>query len=250
MDNENSMETQISLPSFSGGETSDDLISIDQHFFILEILAKSSQWNESNKVKQLLSTLSKPILDQCSSWKSDHTKNRRNISTFHDMKDLLYKQFHEKTTLLTVREKIELRQSLVQNDNENVQEFFDRCKRCQIKLCDEFFYQELHERELLLNFLIGLKLDLQEIVLKSDAKTCSEFVEAAIKVETVHTSLKTEVIDELLNNQEDLEAAFDCLPTQSESKIRISKKMQTKEVAQVHSGPESFKKSRPKKLVK
>ena len=71
MDNGNWMEkTQISLPSFSG-KSSDDLISIDQHFFILEILAKSSQWNESTKVQKLLSTLSQPILDECSSWKTD-----------------------------------------------------------------------------------------------------------------------------------------------------------------------------------
>ena len=221
MDNGNSMEkTQISLPSFSG-KSSDDLTSIDQHFFILEILAKSSQWNESTKVQKLLSTLSQPILDECSSWKTDQEIRIRNNVSFHIIKELLYKkQFHEKiankeSIVLTVKEKIELRQSLVQNDDENVQEFFDRCKSVQIKLCDDFFHEELHERELLLNFLIGLKLDLQDIVLKSDAKTCNEFLEAAIKVENVHTSLKTEVIDELFStNQEDLEEEFDDLPEQ------------------------------------
>ena len=81
MDNGNSMEkTQISLPSFSG-KSSDDLISIDQHFFILEILAKSSQWNESTKVQKLLSTLSQPILDECSSWKLDQEFKIRNKSS-------------------------------------------------------------------------------------------------------------------------------------------------------------------------
>merc|ERR1719433_1722006 len=125
MDNGNSMEkTQISLPSFSG-KSSSDLISIDQHFFILEILAKSSQWNESTKVQKLLSTLSQPILDECSRWKSDQEFRIRNNISFHDIKELLHKkQFHEKiankeSIVLTVKEKIELRQSLVQNDNEN-----------------------------------------------------------------------------------------------------------------------------------
>ena len=81
----------------------------------------------------------------------------------------------------------------------------------QILLCDRFYSEMLYERELLLNFLIGLKSDLQDIVLKSDAKSLSAFLEAAIKVETVHTTLKNEVIDEI--NQDDLDANLeDFLP--------------------------------------
>ena len=191
------IESRISLPIFSGQST--DTISLAQHIFILETLANTSGWNDSEKIKNLISTLTSAAYD--------HFPNDLPDDTFDNLKNFMINQFPPK---LSIKEKIELRHSLIQNETENVQQFFNRCKSVQVQLCDQFFSEVLYERELLLNFLIGLKADLQEIVLKSDVKTLSAFLDAAIKVETVHASLKTEVMDEL--EQEDLEAAFDFLP--------------------------------------
>ena len=197
-DMENGVETsQISLPLFSGKPT--DQISLDQHLFILETIAKSSGWNDSQKVDNFIKTLTRPAIDY-------FPKNWND--TFDNLKKHLCNQFNKK---VSIKEKIDLRQTLIQNETENVQQFFERCKSVQILLCDRFYSEILYERELLLNFLIGLKSDLQDIVLKSDAKTLSAFLEAAIKVETVHTTLKNEVIDEI--DQDDLDANLeDFLP--------------------------------------
>ena len=129
----------ITLPLFRGNAT--DFLSIHQHIFVMETMAKSSNWNEAAALDYLKSSIA-----NCNEIPKDWQ------NTFDDLKRYLIDQYPPK---LSIREKIELRQSLVQTPAENVQQFFNRCKCAQIQLCDQFYSELLDERGLLLNFLQG-----------------------------------------------------------------------------------------------
>ena len=197
-------DSTITLPLFHGD--SSDFLSIRQHVFIIETVAKSSNWNEVVALDYLKSSIANS---------SEIPKDWQN--TFDDLKRYLFTLFQPK---LTTRNKVELRQSLIQNAAENVQQFFNRCKCAQIQLCDQFYSEVLDERELLLTFINGLRSELQDIVIRSEVKSLDSCLEAAIKVETVQASLKTEVMDDI--GQEDLDAAFDYTPSDYDGQIEYT----------------------------
>ena len=68
---------------------------------------------------------------------------------------------------LTLREKIELRRYLHQEQNESVQQFHDRCTKAQFMLCDD--KEDLvFERDILINFICGLREDIYNKVIQID----------------------------------------------------------------------------------
>ena len=74
---------------------------------------------------------------------------------------------------LSIREKIDLRKNLKQRSGENVELFYRRCMSAQ-ELLDEAIidddeHSETFQRDVLLNFVLGLENGLQEEILASDA---------------------------------------------------------------------------------
>ena len=88
--------------------------------------------------------------------------------------------------LYNIKHKIELKQGLFQAEvGETVPDFFKRCKNAQDQLCDLFYSELLNERELLLNFVNGLRPKIQDALLENeeDTETLEAALEAAIKIE-------------------------------------------------------------------
>ena len=95
---------------------------------------------------------------------------------------------------MNLKQKLELKQALFQAEmGETVPEFFKRCKSAQNEFCDLFYSEVLNERELLLNFVNGLRPEIQQSLLENEelAETLETTLEAAIKIEA--SFFKTEI---------------------------------------------------------
>ena len=183
----------VNLPSYAGSK--DKYLSCHQFLFIVQEIGRSNLWSDTKMMQIIVECLENEALE----WYN----NIHPCSSLDQLKILMISAFSPK---ISIKHKIQLRNSLVQEEEENVEEFYERCKTGLTSIHDDKFSDLLDERDLLVTFLHGLKSDLQEIVMKSDANNLDAFLEAAIKVENVHTSLKVETINEL--NQNDLDEAF------------------------------------------
>ena len=100
------------------------------------------------------------------------------------------------TRAMNLKQKLELKQALFQAEmGETVPEFFKRCKNAQNEFCDNFYSEVLNERELLLNFVHGLRPEIQQNLLENEeiVETLETALETAIKIEA--SFLKTEIGD-------------------------------------------------------
>ena len=186
----------VNLPSYAGSK--DKYLSCHQFLFIVQEIGRVNLWSDAKMMQIIPECLENEALE----WYKNTCPHP--CSSLGQLKILMISTFSSK---ISIKHKIQLRNSLVQEEDENVEEFYDRCKAGLTSIHDDKFSDLLHERDLLVTFLHGLKSDLQEIVMKSDANNLEAFLEAAIKVENVHKSLKVETgINEL--NQNDLDEAF------------------------------------------
>lgn len=83
---------------------------------------------------------------------------------------------------LTVVQKVTIRQSLKQcflADEESVQEFLQRCILAQFAIDDETQESAHFQRHVLLNFLLGLRPEIQSKVIADDLRTLQAFSNAA-----------------------------------------------------------------------
>ena len=78
------------------------------------------------------------------------------------MKRYLFDQYR---CQLTLKEKIELRRYLIQREEENVNDFHDRCIKAQYMLCDDNADSVL-ERDIIINFISGIKEDVYQIIIR------------------------------------------------------------------------------------
>ena len=80
-----------------------------------------------------------------------------------------------------------IRQSLKQNPEENVEDFLDRCTYAQYAITDGVVQQETEvagfERDILLNFLLGMNQELQSYVISSNERSLEGFFSVALKIE-------------------------------------------------------------------
>ncbi len=86
---------------------------------------------------------------------------------------------------LKIREKVELRKSLVQITGETVKEYIERCEQAQFYISDDLV-DVTFEREVLLNFLLGLRQDLRDEIFKNssaEANSLEDFLAAAVEAE-------------------------------------------------------------------
>ena len=126
-----------------------------------------------------------PVLD----WWTNFEQN--NTADWNITKQELILKFH---SVLSVREKVNIRQSLKQNPDENVENFLDRCTCAQYAITDEIIpngspcisnHSEAagFERDVLLNFLLGMSQELQSHVISSNERSLEGFFSVALKIE-------------------------------------------------------------------
>ncbi len=86
---------------------------------------------------------------------------------------------------LTILEKIELRRSLKQKKGETAQAFHDRCIAAQEKISEDPRESPGFERDVLINFVLGLQYHLHAVVIRCGAKNLEGFLTSAIDAENI-----------------------------------------------------------------
>ena len=115
-----------------------------------------------------------------------------------DVKVVLMNAFAVK---LSIKEKVEIRKKLKQETSEDVEDFYYRCLQAQYLVSDDV-RDVAFEREVLLNFLLGLHHTIQENVLTANCSSAEEFILEAKKCLVVPKSecfepeIKPEPIDD------------------------------------------------------
>ena len=106
-------------------------------------------------------------------------KNNKSLK-WSSLKRFLFDKFKSK---LCLKEKIDLRKNLMQRKNENCLEFRKRCVKYQFLLCDD---QEdsIFERDILINFVCGLKDDIYyKVILNENISKLDICVKIATDIE-------------------------------------------------------------------
>lgn len=183
----------MKLPVFSGAK--DKYLSCHQFLFIMEEMARINDWNNEEKLENLLECLIEDALE----W----------INACHCSQDLaslksaLICDQQKLSSNLTISQKVQLKQSLIQKSDETVKDFYERCKIAQVQLCDQHYSDLLHEQELFLTFVLGLKTEISSVLIKQDFWTLHSFLEAAIKIETVHANANDlDFFDDIISSTE------------------------------------------------
>ena len=147
---------------FNGSVTCGQFITSIEEYAIAEQLTEES-------VKELcLAKLSGVAMDVCQSHMS---------KSWSDLKRILMESFAVK---LSIKEKVELRKQLKQDAAEGIEDFYHRCVQVQYLVSDDV-KDVIFDREIMLNFLLGLQPNIQETVLMSNCNTVIEFVAEAKK---------------------------------------------------------------------
>jgi hypothetical protein len=187
------MKKYTGHPPWSNGE----LQTCGAFVAMFEEKAKSLSGDEAI-IKVLEDSLGGPAL----AW----LKSKTEETTWTDIRSAFMEKF---TTDMTVRDKVKIRQSLRQKANERVQEFLDRCTYAQYAITDDSLQSNAaaFERDVLLNFLLGMKQDIQGVVVACNERTLDGFAKVALDAEKdipddASTSIKKEdtVDDGDLNN--------------------------------------------------
>ncbi len=99
-----------------------------------------------------------------------------------DLKNYLKAAF---SPSLSVRQKVQLRKSLRQRESESSKEFLQRCTNAQFAITDDLWKPEDadFQREVLLNFLLGMREEFQDQVISSDNVTTDGYLLAAMEAE-------------------------------------------------------------------
>ena len=174
------METEkcLKLPIFSG--INDQGLSCEQFIFLIDEIAKVNIWNSEDALQYA----SNCLVDDALRW-FNFSNTTQNCSDFQDFKNLMLGPMGPRRAM-NLKHKLTLRQNLFQEETgETVPEFFKRCKNTQDQLCDFYYSDVLHERELLLNFVNGLRPNIRNALLEKeeDTETLEASLEAAIKIE-------------------------------------------------------------------
>ena len=118
--------------------------------------------------------------------------------SWHELKNLLFQNFPVK---LSIRDKVEVRKKLFQNDGESVDDFYQRCLQAQYLVSDDM-RDAGFEREVLLHFLIGLTPFIRDLVLATKCSSTNEYIIEAnkydqiVKEEPIEANVKIETDEE------------------------------------------------------
>ena len=127
--------------------------------------------------------------------------SKTKIKSSTDWKSVKLKLIERFKRNLSVQEKVELRRNLKQHIGESCQDFLNRCKKCQFLICDDDL-EFITERDILINYLLGLREDYYELVIQNDhLNTLEGFFLETLKLEAL-TVIKEEEPDDLIKNED------------------------------------------------
>jgi hypothetical protein len=175
------------------------LLTIGQFLHAVDLKAVEYSWSETETKCQTLKRLQGTSQD----WVNVNMCGLVEAISWTDVKCRLIEQFRRK---LNIREKVELRKGLRQSKDETSIEFLDRCKMSQFLICDENS-AFVHDRDILLNFLLGLHEEILKAVIQTDASSLDAFLNEAMRIEAENLFLKVENLDHS-NDSNHLEPTF------------------------------------------
>ena len=174
------------IPIFSGGKSElDSWMTCGQFLSMIEDHAKENDYTEEQLKELCLYRSSDSALELLQKYQDQ---------SWTDLKKMLFEEFPVK---LTIRDKVEIRKKLQQQESESVDEFYQRCIQAQYLVSDDT--RDIgFEREVLLHFLIGLAPFIRDLVLASKCSSTNEYIKEAkkyaqiVKEEPIEADIKLE----------------------------------------------------------
>ena len=157
------------IPIYSGEKTElDSCLTCGQFLFLIEDHVSSNKLTEEQMKDLCLSKLSNGALELF---------QKHYDQPWNELKNILFEKFPIK---LSVRDKVEVRKKLIQQDTESIDDFYQRCVQAQYLVSDDV--RDIgFEREVLLHFLIGLSSTFRDLVLASKCSSTTEYINEAKK---------------------------------------------------------------------
>ena len=170
---------------FKGAKSGDGEPTMGQ---FLNFIDSNKDWSDNEKRCYIFEHLEQPALRIASTT----LKNCENIE-WSDMKQKLIERFYVK---LNIKQKVELKKALMQRFDESCQDFLDRCKKFQYLLCDDDI-GSVTERDILINFLLGLRSDFFDTLINNENLQTLEafFVEAVVLEATLNVKVESHFVE-------------------------------------------------------
>lgn len=196
---------EFSIRKYSGHPLGQNQELQTCHAFLTQI---EDKYSTSINVKTFSEHLEGPALDWFLNLKG-------NLTDWPYIKDQFKLAFGVQ---LSVRQKVNIRQSLRQQPEENISDFAQRCVLAQYAITEDHssLKDPAFERDVLLNFLLGMKHSLQGKVIASNERTLDGFLKEAIKTETEDKVIVKE-------EDSDLPDFNDILPKNGKWKVTIDR---------------------------
>ena len=157
------------IPIFSGqNDELDSWLTCGQFLAMIEDHASKNDFTEDQLKELCMSKLSDNAFELC---------NKNLEQSWPTMKNVMFEKFPVK---LSIRDKVEVRKKLVQQDSESIDNFYQRCIQAQYLVSDDI-KDVGFEREVLLHFLIGLSPFIRDFVLATKCSSTIEYMEEAKK---------------------------------------------------------------------
>ena len=175
----------------------------------LNYIDSNIRWSESEKKSYIFEHLEKPALKIAMTNLPNHEK-----MDWKEIKQKLIEQFFVK---LTIRQKIELKKDLIQRFDESCQDFLDRCKKYQYLLCDDNI-DFVTERDILINFLLGLRTDFFDTLINNENLQTLEafFVEAVVLEASLQVKVESTSYEEPVMQVSPIKTKFENVKTETE----------------------------------
>ena len=169
---------------FRGAKSGDSEPTMGQFLNFID----SNDWSDEEKRCYIFEHLEQPALRIAIT----NLKNCENIE-WRDMKRKLIERFYVK---LNIKQKVELKKALMQRFDESCQDFLDRCKKFQYLLCDDDV-DSVTERDILINFLLGLRSDFFNTLINNENLQTLEafFVEAVVLEATLNVKVESHFVE-------------------------------------------------------
>ena len=170
---------------FKGAKSGDGEPTMGQ---FLNFIDSNKDWSDNEKRCYIFEHLEQPALRIANTT----LKNCENIE-WSDMKRKLIEHFYVK---LNIKQKVELKKALMQRFDESCQDFLDRCKKFQYLLCDDDI-GSVTERDILINFLLGLRSDFFDTLINNENLQTLEafFVEAVVLEATLNVKVESHFVE-------------------------------------------------------
>ena len=167
------------------------------------------KWMDSTTISQFLDAI-----EGNENWRDDFKKayalthlkgpaqefSKQNLFQDMNWKDVKLKLFERFKCQLSIWEKLEMKRSLKQNENETIKNFYTRCVSYQYLFCDDFSETVL-DSEIMLNFMLGMNKKILDTMhqrfstLELDLKSClsqAEIIELEMPIEQIPNVLNDE----------------------------------------------------------